>query len=105
MIGEKNMDDDDSSDYEKNLEDNWNHVWREQYEADLEKYDEVVDATGVDDFLDQTDKSGKPVDMHPERRMKASWRAFVDDRMPKLKQENPRFKRSQLLQLISKEVA
>ena len=30
-------DDDDSSDYEKNLEVNWNHVWREEYEKDLEQ--------------------------------------------------------------------
>ena len=35
-------DDDDSSDYEKNLEVNWNHVWREEYEKDLEKYNKLI---------------------------------------------------------------
>lgn len=105
MIAEKTMDgDDDSSDYEKNLETNWNHVWREQYQEDMEKFDEVINATGVDDFLKQTDSSGKPVDRHPEKRMKACWQSFVDDRMEKMRKENPTLKRSQILQLLSKEV-
>lgn len=103
MIAET-KDDDDSSDYEKNLEINWNHVWREQQQEDLEKYGEVIEATGVDDFLAQTDKSGKPIDLHPEKRMKASWQCFVDERMDKMKKENPSLKRSQILQMLSKEV-
>ena len=61
--------DDDSDDYEKHLEVNWNHVWRDQYEKDLEQYSEIIDASGMDDFLAKTDASGKPVDMHPEKRI------------------------------------
>ena len=38
----KMPDDDDSSDYEKNLEVNWNHVWREEYEKDLEKQNKLI---------------------------------------------------------------
>ncbi len=42
-MGEKTGkgDDDDSDDYEKNLEINWNHVWREEYEKELDEYNRV----------------------------------------------------------------
>ncbi len=29
--------DEDSDDYEQTLEKNWNHIWREEYQRDLEK--------------------------------------------------------------------
>ena len=103
MIAET-KEDDDSSDYEKNLEVNWNHIWREEYQADLEKYEEVIDATGMDDFLSKTDKNGKAIDLHPEKRMKASWKNFVEERTDKMKKENPTLKRSQIMQLLTKEV-
>lgn len=95
--------DDDSEDYEKNLEVNWNHVWREQQMKDLEQYDEVVDATGIDEILKQTDPKNQTVDMHPEKRMKAAWGSFVDEEMPKYRKENPTLKRSQILQMMSKD--
>lgn len=101
MIG-KAPEDDDSSDYEKNLEANWNHVWREQYEEDMERYGEVINTSGMDEFLSKTDKNGQ-LDLHPERRMKASWKCFVEERMDKMKKENPTLKRSQIIQLLSKE--
>jgi hypothetical protein len=34
---DKKTNDDDSDDYEQTLEKNWNHVWREEYQKDLEK--------------------------------------------------------------------
>lgn len=96
-------DDEDSDDYEKNLEVNWNHVWREQQMKDMEQYDEVIDATGIDEILKQTDPKNQAVDMHPEKRMRAAWAAFVDEEMPKYRKENPSLKRSQLLQMLSKD--
>ena len=51
----------------------------------------------------QTDEKGKTVDKHPEKRMKAAWQGFVDERMEKMRKENPNFKRSQILQMLSKE--
>lgn len=96
--------DDDSDDYEKHLEVNWNHVWRDQYEKDLEQYSEIIDASGMDDFLAKTDASGKPVDMHPEKRMKAAWHSFVDANMPLYRKDNPKLKRSQILQMMSRDV-
>ena len=42
MIAESNMDDYDSSDYEKNLKSNWNHELRDLFEADIQKYGQVM---------------------------------------------------------------
>lgn len=68
------------------------------------RYDEVINATGVDDFLAKTDAKGQPIDMHPEKRMKAAWRSHTESQMEQLKKEHPKLKRSQLIQMISKEV-
>ena len=36
--------------------------------------------------------------------MKAAWRGFLDSKMEELRKENPKLKRSQLVQMVSKEV-
>lgn len=43
------------------------------------------------------------VDRHPERRMKAAFTAFEEVNLPRLKQENPNMRLSQLKQLLKKE--
>ncbi len=68
------------------------------------RYNHVINASGIDDFLSKTDASGKPIDQHPEKRMKAAWRSFMDKRMEELKKEYPKMKRSQYIQMMSKEV-
>ena len=35
--------------------------------------------------------------------MKAAWQCFVDERMEKMRKEHPNCKRSQILQMLSKE--
>ncbi|XP_013924688.1 PREDICTED: coiled-coil domain-containing protein 124 [Thamnophis sirtalis] len=42
-------------------------------------------------------------DRHPERRMKAAFSAFEEETLPRLKQENPNMRLSQLKQLLKKE--
>ncbi|XP_060642147.1 coiled-coil domain-containing protein 124 [Anolis sagrei] len=42
-------------------------------------------------------------DRHPERRMKAAFAAFEEAQLPRLKQENPNMRLSQLKQLLKKE--
>lgn len=42
-------------------------------------------------------------DRHPERRMKAAFSAFEEGNLPRLKQENPNMRLSQLKQLLKKE--
>ncbi|KAK9173834.1 Protein of unknown function (DUF1014) family protein [Cryptosporidium meleagridis] len=56
--------------------------------------DEALSALGVDDK--------QSADMHPEKRQKAAWLAYVDNNLPILKNENPTLKRSQLLQMLQK---
>jgi hypothetical protein len=43
------------------------------------------------------------MDSHPEKRMKAAYQTFEDENLPKLKQENPSLRLSQLKQLLKKE--
>ncbi|NWQ84014.1 CC124 protein, partial [Columbina picui] len=43
------------------------------------------------------------LDRHPERRMKAAFTAFEELNLPRLKQENPNMRLSQLKQLLKKE--
>lgn len=42
-------------------------------------------------------------DRHPERRMRAAFSAFEEAQLPRLKQENPNMRLSQLKQLLKKE--
>ncbi len=43
------------------------------------------------------------IDQHPEKRMKAAYLEFEEENLPKLKQENPNMRLSQLKQLLKKE--
>lgn len=86
------------------LEPNVNHMIRaETLQAQLEGRN-LVSASNLDDALSQlsvADGSGE--DRHPERRMKAAFRAYEEQMMPSLKAENPTLKRSQLLELLTKQ--
>lgn len=43
------------------------------------------------------------IDKHPERRMRAAWLAYEEKHLPRLKQENPSFRLSQLREMLRKE--
>ena len=43
------------------------------------------------------------LDKHPEKRMKAAYAAFEEVNLPRLKQENPTLRLSQIKQLLKKE--
>uniref|UniRef100_A0A0K0D1Z6 HMG box domain-containing protein n=1 Tax=Angiostrongylus cantonensis TaxID=6313 RepID=A0A0K0D1Z6_ANGCA len=43
------------------------------------------------------------IDNHPEKRMRAAYLAFEETRLPRLKQEHPTYRLSQLKQLLKKE--
>ncbi|RXM98392.1 Coiled-coil domain-containing protein 124 [Acipenser ruthenus] len=47
--------------------------------------------------------TAEELDRHPERRMKAAFAAFEEVNMPRIKQENPNMRLSQLKQLLKKE--
>lgn len=86
------------------LEPNVNHMIRaETLQAQSEGID-LVSASNLDDALSQLTLPGSGVeDRHPERRMKAAFRAYEEQMMPRLKAENPTLKRSQLLEILNKQ--
>lgn len=77
---------------------------------DFNKDTPELSASGIDSALDAlalTGKDGgvlsKDIDRHPERRMKAAYAAFEEQRLPELKQENPGLRLQQLKNLVHKE--
>lgn len=62
-----------------------------------------VDAETVDEAIAALRISQPAVERHPERRLKASYAAFEEKELPRLKAENPNLRMSQVKQLIRKE--
>lgn len=49
------------------------------------------------------DKPNASIDRHPERRLKAAFAAFEEINLPRLKNEHPNLRLSQLKQMLKKE--
>ena len=81
------------------LDVNPNHMMRERA---LEGH---VDAETVDEAIAALRVSSQPtaVEKHPERRVKATYAAYEEREMPRLKAENPNLRMSQVKQLIRKQ--
>lgn len=75
------------------LEENIN---RRVLEEDAVEARNIEDAIAVLSIADDLDR-------HPERRMKAAFLTFEEVNLPRLKQENPNMRLSQLKQLLKKE--
>ena len=88
----------DDDDYEKDIDINWNHYYKGVESEMIEKYGEggYTTGTGLDGALDGlTNIETNQKDIHPEKRMKAAWMAFQEQRMPEMKEEFPTLKRTQ----------
>lgn len=75
------------------LEENLNRRVLEEGEVEARTVEDAIAALSV----------SKELDRHPERRMKAAFTAYEEVHMPRLKQENPNMRLSQLKQLLKKE--
>lgn len=62
----------------------------------------TVEARTVEDAISLLSVA-EELDRHPERRMKAAFATYEELNMPRLKQENPNMRLSQLKQLLKKE--
>ncbi len=63
-----------------------------------------LEARTVDEAIAVLSVGGQePQDKHPERRMKAAYAAYEERELPRLKEENPNLRMSQLKQLLRKE--
>mmetsp|Transcript_1077 Transcript_1077/g.1801 ORF Transcript_1077/g.1801 Transcript_1077/m.1801 type:complete len:201 (+) Transcript_1077:182-784(+) len=91
---------------EPELEPNINHIIRD---AEIEAAEKGVDAstaTGVDaatDLLKNLRTGEEPkVDAHPERRRKMAFKAYEEREIPRIREENPGLKLSQIKEIIFK---
>lgn len=75
------------------LEENVNRRVLEEGEVEARSIEDAIAALSV----------SKELDRHPERRMKAAFTAYEEQNLPRLKQENPNMRLSQLKQLLKKE--
>ncbi|KAJ7967111.1 coiled-coil domain-containing protein [Quillaja saponaria] len=65
--------------------------------------DSIIEASTVEDAISQmTVADNLPVDKHPERRLKASFKAFEEAELPKLKEEKPGLTHTQYKDMIWK---
>lgn len=55
--------------FEQEIEENINHILRQQEEEDKERYDQVINVNNIDEALDKMEISA--ADRHPEKRVKA----------------------------------
>ncbi|KAG8331420.1 hypothetical protein J6590_042187 [Homalodisca vitripennis] len=77
---------------EQPLEENINRL---QIEGD--------EARTVDEAISILSSKDAEVDKHPEKRLKAAYAAFEEVAMPRIKEENPTLRLSQLKQILRKE--
>ncbi|GAQ86290.1 hypothetical protein KFL_002800200 [Klebsormidium nitens] len=73
-------------------------------EPNLNKIETVVDARNIDEALQQLDlggPSGTP-DKHPEKRLKAAYKAFEEAELPQLRAEKPGLTQSQYKEALWK---
>lgn len=75
------------------LEENINRRVLEEGELEARSVEEAIAALSV----------SKELDRHPERRMKAAFTAYEEVNLPRMKEENPNMRLSQLKQLLKKE--
>ncbi|KAG8454675.1 hypothetical protein GDO86_001048 [Hymenochirus boettgeri] len=75
------------------LEENLNRRVLDEGEVEARTVEDAIAALSIN----------KELDRHPERRMKAAFTAFEEVNLPRVKQENPNMRLSQLKQLLKKE--
>ncbi|XP_060089386.1 coiled-coil domain-containing protein 124 [Heteronotia binoei] len=75
------------------LEENINRRVLDEGAVEARTIEDAIAVSVADDDLDR----------HPERRMKAAFATFEEANLPRLKQENPNMRLSQLKQLLKKE--
>ncbi|XP_055474851.1 coiled-coil domain-containing protein 124 [Psammomys obesus] len=75
------------------LEENLNRRLQEEGSVEARTVEDAIAVLSV----------AEDADRHPERRMRAAFTAFEEVQLPRLKQENPNMRLSQLKQLLKKE--
>lgn len=84
------------------LVENPNQQIREQIKEARLRGEDFVEATGLEDAV-RALTVDEVTDRNPERRMKAAFKSYEDEWLPKLRLEYPTLKRSQLLDMLQKQ--
>ncbi len=79
------------------LKENPNHLLRQR------AAEGILDARTVEEAIGVLGSSQPPVDKHPERRQAAAFAAFEQRELPRLRQENPNMRLSQVKQMLRKD--
>ncbi|KAJ1474153.1 hypothetical protein T484DRAFT_1971283 [Baffinella frigidus] len=89
---------------EPEVQQNANHLARDQEQAAAASGKDLLAASGVNDALKALSTGGgeSPVDAHPERRRKAAYSAYEEREIPRLREENKGLKLSQIKEIIFK---
>ncbi|XP_035667951.1 coiled-coil domain-containing protein 124-like [Branchiostoma floridae] len=80
------------------LEENVNKLIADQLAAEG-----AVEARSVEEAISVLSVKEAALDKHPERRMKAAYNKYEEENLPRLKQENPNMRLSQLKQMLKKD--
>lgn len=64
---------------------------------------ETIEASGIDEAIKALSMSEAASDKHPEKRLKAAFKAYEAENLPRIKAENPSMRLSQWKQILFKE--
>lgn len=82
---------------EEELQPNINHIIREEKLKAEMSGEEIIEARSLSDAIEQLTVTEQ--DQHPEKRLKAAFRAYEEVHLPLLRKENPSLKLSQVYSL------
>lgn len=80
---------------------NNNFLKMEEYQDYLINGIDVIEGSDMDALISKLNLSEGV--KHPEKRMKAAWKAYIDKNYSDLKNKNPKFRRHKILDILSKE--
>ncbi|CAD8074847.1 unnamed protein product [Paramecium primaurelia] len=86
--------DSDQEDFDETIGQNQNHILREQQKRDKEKYEQIIDADGIGQFIDAIDGKG------PQQ---LKFKEYCRQKLGKVQKENPQLRHSQIMEMIYKQ--
>ncbi|CAK79416.1 unnamed protein product (macronuclear) [Paramecium tetraurelia] len=86
--------DSDKEDFDETIGQNQNHILRDQQKKDKEKYEQIIDADGIDQFIDAIDGKG------PQQ---LKFKEYCRKRLQKVQKDNPLLRHSQIMEMIYKQ--
>ena len=80
---------------------NTNFLIMEEYQDYIKNGVDLIEGSGLDHIMNNLNLT--ETDKHPEKRMKAAWKSYIEKNYLDLKKQYPKFKRNKLLDMLSKD--